>query len=263
MNNSYSWIDSHCHLEMLKGSLDDNLEKSFQQGMEFCISIGTDHDSNLKIKKICSEYEQVYGTFGFHPHNASEFKQEHLDWIRSEILNDKKIVGIGECGFDLHYNHSSKSDQLKAFESQLALALEMQLPVIIHSREADLETREVLNRFVDQGLKGVVHCFTSDLDQAKFLLDRGFYLSFNGICTFPQADTVRQVLKYAPQDRILLETDSPFLSPVPLRGKPNFPGNVSIVGEYVADLLGLSVQKLARIVSQNTWSLFPKIKYEY
>jgi len=263
MDNSRIWIDSHCHLEMLKGDLNDNLEKSFQQEMKLCISIGTDQESNLKIKQFCKKFEQVYGTFGFHPHNASEFNQEHLDWIRTEVINDKKIVGIGECGFDFYYNHSSKSDQIEAFESQLDLAVETNLPSIIHSRDAESDTREVLDKYTNRGLKGVVHCFTSDLDQAKFLLERGFYLSFNGICTFPQADTIRQVLKYMPKDRILLETDSPFLSPVPLRGKPNFPGNVSIVGEYVADLLGLSVEKLAEIVSQNTKRLFPKIQYEY
>ncbi len=230
--------------------------------MRFCITIGTSHQANLQVKELCQNFDIVYGTLGFHPHDASQVEDGHLQWIREEFQANQKMIAVGECGYDLFYEHSKKADQAKVFESQLNLAAELDMPVVIHSREADQEMRDMLNAFKNKNLSGVVHCFTSDLDQAKFILDYGFFLSFNGICTFPQAETVREVLKYTPLDRLLLETDSPYLSPVPFRGKPNIPGRVSIVGEYVADYLKISTEKLSNQVLENTKTLFPRIDYE-
>jgi TatD DNase family protein len=262
MNKKPAWVDSHCHLEMLKEDVERVMEQSQAAGMKFCITIGTDQPANLRVKQLCRQFENVYGTLGFHPHGASEFEPEHLSWIREELQTNKKLVAIGECGYDLYYRFSKKEDQARVFESQLNLAVELDLPVVIHSREADEPTREMLAAFKDKNLKGVVHCFTSDREQARFVLDYGFLLSFNGICTFPQSESVREVLKFTPLDRLLLETDSPYLSPVPFRGKPNLPGRVAIVGEYIANYLGISVEQLSQQVLDNTKMLFSRIDYE-
>lgn len=257
------WVDSHCHLEMLKGDVSTILEKSFQEGLAFCISIGTIDTANQKVVGLCDRFDKVFGTLGFHPHYASKFDADQLDWIRMEIQDNRKIIGVGECGFDYYYHHSSKKDQQKAFSAQLDLALETGVPVVIHSRDADAETRDVLEGYKGKDLQGVVHSFTSTVEQARYLLDFGFYLSFNGISTYPKAGQVRDVLNYTPHERILLETDAPYLSPAPLRGKPNVPGNVSIVGQFVAEFLELSPDYLAQLVLQNTLTLFPRIKYEH
>ena len=262
MTGKPAWIDTHCHLEMLKQATDAALKASYESGMVFCITIGTSHKANLQVKTICEDYRSVYGTLGFHPHDASRVEASHLQWIEKELDSNPKMIAVGECGYDLYYEHSARDDQAKVFEAQLDLAVALDLPVVIHSRDADQETRDMLNAFKNKNLTGVVHCFTSNVDQAKFVLDYGFSISFNGICTFPQAETVREVLKYTPLDRLLLETDSPYLSPVPFRGKPNIPGRVSVVGEFVADYLGVSTTQLANQVLENTKTLFPRIDYE-
>ncbi len=262
-NSTYPWIDSHCHLEMLKGNTGNILDSARQSGMPFCISIGTGISANQKVVGLCDRFDTVYGTLGFHPHYASSFDHQHLDWIRDCIRENQKIVAVGECGFDFYYNRSSREDQLKAFAAQLDLAVESGVPVVIHSRDADAATKEILESYRGTNLQGVVHCFTSNVEQARYLLDFGFYLSFNGISTYPQAEQVREVLAFVPNERILLETDSPYLSPVPLRGKPNVPGNVAIIGRFVADFLGLTSESLAQLILGNTLTLFQRIRYEH
>lgn len=262
-HSTVPWVDSHCHLEMLKGEIDGIMVDTRERGLLFCITIGTGVTSDHKIVDLCSRFDDVYGTLGFHPHYASRLDYEHLEWIRDTARSNRKIVAVGECGLDFYYNRSSREDQLKAFGVQLDLALELALPVVIHARDADPETQDILNSYRGKGLQGVVHCFTSGIEQARYLLDFGMYLSFNGISTYPQAEEVREVLAYTPLDRILLETDSPYLSPVPLRGKPNTPGNVTIVGEYIADFLGQSPDSLAQQTLENTLRLFNRIQYEY
>ncbi len=262
MNDKPAWVDSHCHLEMLKDDVSGTLDKCREADVVFCITIGTDHESNQRVKQFCGDYDTIYGTLGFHPHGASSVKEEHLDWIKEELSTNQKLVAVGECGYDLYYEHSGREDQEEVFRKQLDLAVELDLPVVIHSRDADSMMKEMLDSYKGKNLKGVVHCFTSDLPQARIYLDYGFLLSFNGICTFPQAKEIREVLEFIPVDRILLETDAPFLSPVPFRGKPNFPGRVSIVGEYVADFLKLDREEFSKQVLTNTINTFPRINYE-
>lgn len=262
-NKALPWVDSHCHLEMLKGDVGSILTDCSHDGMVFCISIGTNVTANQKVVGFCDQFNGVFGTLGFHPHYASKFDPTHLDWIKHEIRHNQKIVGVGECGFDFYYHRSSTQEQRLAFTALLDLSLECDIPIVIHARDADLETKDILKNYRGKGLKGVVHSFTSTVEQARYLLDFGFYLSFNGISTYKQADQVRDVLKYMPQDRILLETDAPYLSPVPLRGKPNKPGNVAIVGRFVANYLGLPPEHLAQLVLQNTLTLFHRIEYEH
>ncbi len=263
MNTELAWVDSHCHLEMLKEDVGASLKRSYDEGVVACITIGTSHKANLSIKQYCQTFKNVYGTFGFHPHGASGVEQSHLDWLKKELVGNDKIVAIGECGFDLYYEHSKRETQQVIFEAQLDLAVEKNMPLVIHSRDADSQTLDMLDAYKGKNLNGVVHCFNSDLSQAKYYLDLGLYLSFNGICTFPKAEPVREVLSYVPLDRILLETDSPYLSPVPYRGKSNYPGRVAIVGEYIARFLGISSKQLSEQILANTKTLFPKFDYEY
>lgn len=260
MNEKPAWVDSHCHLEMLKEPVAVAMEKSRSAGMLYCITIGTSHKANLQISQFCNSFSDVFGTLGFHPHGASKVKESDFDWIKKEIANNKKIVAVGECGFDLYYEYSKKEDQADVFQTQVELAIELDMPIVIHSRDADADTRDVIDSFNGNSLKGVVHCFSSDIPQARYFLDRGFYLSFNGISTFPQAKQVRDVILYTPRDRILLETDAPYLSPVPFRGKPNLPGRVSIVGEFISELLDLPVPAFSNQIQENTETLFERIR---
>jgi len=252
------WIDSHCHLEMLKGDVAAVLRKSLDQGMRLCITIGTDHESYLTVCRFCQDHDTVWGTLGIHPHHAAGTTSENLAWLKQEARSNAKIVGIGECGFDFYYHHAGRTEQEASFRAQLEIARELGLPVVIHAREADQETRRLLTDFNDGSVSGVFHCFTSSKEQAKVVLDAGFYISFNGICTFPQAEAIRELARFVPKDRLLLETDAPYLSPVPHRGKPNYPGNVVIVGTYLSKLLGMEAETLADQIQNNTLTLFSK-----
>ncbi len=259
---SPTWIDSHCHLEMLKEEIGSVLAKSREMGVSRFVTIGTDRSSNRRVDELTKKHADVFGTVGCHPHNASSFDESHLNWMRGKLGTNRKLLGIGECGFDLYYGFSKERDQRQVFLQQLELSVDLKLPVVVHTREAERETMELLEEFAGDVPTGVFHCFTSSLDMAKRVLDMGFYLSFNGICTFPKAEGVRAVLQYTPLDRILLETDSPYLSPVPVRGKPNFPGNVSLVGSFVADFLQVPAESLASAVRRNLTALFPRYDHE-
>lgn len=262
MNHNLIWVDSHCHLDMLKEDVAGALRKSHENGMAFCITVGVSPQNNHHVNQDCQTYDQVYGTLGIHPHNARDFKEAHLDWIRETVQINPKIIAVGECGFDFHYGYSAEGDQKKAFVAQLELAVELNMPVVIHTRKAEALTVDVLNSFKGKGLTGVMHSFTSSLELAKYALDAGFYLSFNGISTFPKSEEVRRVMKYAPVDQILLETDSPYLTPVPHRGKPNIPGHVCHVGDFAAKFLDIPEDRFARQIMENTLRLFPKITWQ-
>ena len=189
-------------------------------------------------------------------HNAREYTEEHGSWIKTTAQTHPKIIAIGECGYDFFYNHSDAKEQEIAFTKQLEIAVETGLPVVIHTRNAEKETRKTLEPFLSQGITGVFHCYTSSQELAEFALEAGFYLSFNGIVTFPKSDNVRELLSMTPINRLLLETDAPFLTPVPYRGKKNFPGYLSLVGKYIAEYLTIDESKLAQQVSDNTKTLF-------
>ncbi|MDH5560575.1 MAG: TatD family hydrolase [Deltaproteobacteria bacterium] len=257
-----TWIDTHCHLEMLDKDAESVLRVNEEEGVTHCVTIGTNHESNQKVKDYCHLFQQIFGTLGFHPHDAKNVQREQLDWIREETQKNKKIIGIGECGFDLYYNHSEEDKQKEVFAQQLELADELGVPLVIHSREAEKQTRDLLDSSEFKGLSGVFHCFTSTKEFARYVLDKGFYVSFNGICTFPKSKTIREVLSYVPLERIILETDAPFLTPVPFRGRQNRPGYVALVGNYIADYLGISRDEFSQKVRRNTQTLFQRMVYE-
>ncbi len=238
------------------------LESGRKMGLEFCLTIGTQMGMNGNILKQVQQHKQVFGTLGVHPHNAKEFDRSTYDLLKEAINSSSKIVAVGECGYDFHYHHSSVEDQEFAFEKQLDLALELSLPVVIHTREAEQKTIDTLDKYRSKGLKGVFHSFTSSLALAEYALDAGFYISFNGIATFPKSELVREVLKMVPIEKILLETDAPFLSPVPVRGRTNVPGNVGIIGTHLAEFLGIPAKEFAIQTKLNTLTLFSQITYE-
>lgn len=256
------WIDSHCHLEMIKENIPDLFLRSEADNLKACITIGTDHASNIQVIEMCERYPQIFGTLGVHPHEASTFTRKEADFIEAEAQKNPKIVAIGECGFDFHYNLSDQKQQHEAFEQQLDIAVRSNLPVVIHTRDAEEETIEVLTHFKDQNLKGVFHCFTSSMKLAEFALKSGFYISFNGISTFPKSREVKEVLKETPLDRILLETDAPYLAPVPHRGKPNTPKYVPVVGHFISEFLDIPVEEFSKITLQNTKRLFSRLSNE-
>lgn len=259
MIKNSSWVDTHCHLEMLKTDVDEALAHAKEMGVGMMMTIGTRHSSNLEVLRLVKEYEEVYGALGIHPHDADDATPEHLDFISQHLKEEKKLVALGECGFDLFYEHSTIENQKRVFYQQIEMALELDLPLVIHSREAEAVTRQMLKDFKGRGMKGVFHSYTSSPELAKEILDLGFYISVNGICTFPKSDEVREVLRMVPPDQLLLETDSPFLAPVPVRGKSNLPGNVAHVGQFVAATLGREPIEIQEQCFRNCQTLFERL----
>ena len=259
MITNSTWVDTHCHLEMLKTSTAEAMAHAREMGVGLMMTIGTKDSSNKEVLRLIHEYEEVYGAVGIHPHEADQATQAHLDFIASSLKAEKKLVALGECGFDLYYEHSTIENQKRVFYQQIEIALEQDIPLVIHSREAEPATRQMLQDFKGRGLKGVFHSYTSSPELAKEILDLGFYVSVNGICTFPKSEEVREVLRMIPKDQLLLETDSPFLAPVPVRGKSNLPGNVAHVGRFVAETLGRTPEEVQEQCFRNCRTLFERL----
>ncbi len=256
MNRS-GLIDIHCHLEMIKKETGDVLKRALDAGVDRCITIGTHPKEFSQVLQI-SERWKVPCTLGVHPHEASFFTQEVEEDLREKLLN-QRVVAMGEMGLDYHYNHSEPSIQRRAFVRQLELACEYGFPVQIHTREAEEDTRSILRDFSGK-VTGVFHCFTGTMELAEFALETGFDLSFSGIVTFKGAKALQEVAKRVPLDRIHVETDAPFLAPVPLRGQECEPFMVTHTAQFLANLRGISTEELSRETSKNSLRLFPRLK---
>ena len=255
MEKNY-WTDTHCHLDMLEENIPSVLKKAAQKEVGRIIAIATDKKSSEKVCNYVRSYPEVYGTVGIHPHDANAVQETDYDFITTQLVKEKKIIALGECGYDFHYNHSSYSEQKQVFCKQLEIALKTNYPIVIHSRESEKETMQTLLPFLKKGLKVLFHSFTSSQKLANFGIQFGCYFSFNGIITFANATHFLQLFKKIPIDRILLETDAPFLAPVPLRGKNNFPENVAIIGNFLANYLKMDSQKLQKITNKNAEKFF-------
>lgn len=238
------WTDNHCHLP--PGHVgDEQVALAATAGVLRLIDVGTNLDrSRQTIATALRHPGVVFATAGVHPHDASD----GIEGL-SELLDDPTVIAIGECGLDYHYDHSPRDVQQPIFARQIALANERDLPLVIHTRSAWTDTFEVLDR---EGIpnRTIFHCFTGGPDEADACLARGAYLSFSGIVTFPTAEDLRAAARRTPLDRILVETDAPYLAPVPLRGKQNVPANVVIVGAAIATEIGRSIAEVASA----TWS---------
>ena len=247
-------IDSHCHLnyEPMSLSLEETIDRANRDGVKFLLTISTEDKSYDKILNIVSKNKCVYGSYGIHPHEAKKhlfIKSE--DIIRKTKLN-KKIIGIGESGLDFYYNHSDKKDQIKCFEEHIIAAQNTQLPLIVHTRNAETDTIEILKKNLDdKSFKILIHCFTGSKKFAFKLLDLGAYISASGVVTFNKSNELANTFKEIPNDRILVETDSPYLAPEPLRGKPNEPSYIIHTVKFLSKLKNLSFEDFSNITSKN------------
>ncbi|MEY8713748.1 TatD family hydrolase [Francisella philomiragia] len=251
-------IDSHCHLNYLKLddiSLEKVIDNAKEAGIEKIVSIAVAWDEIADIERITENFDNVYHSVGVHPSELDSYQPSVDDIIaRSQ---HKKCVAIGETGLDYYYNgEETKKAQKIKFVNHMQAANDVKKPVIIHTRSAKQDTLDILKSENVEGCGGILHCFTEDYDMAKKALDMGMYISFSGILTFKNARDIQETAKKLPLDRILIETDAPYLTPVPLRGKPNYPGYVKYVAQFLADLKGFSYDEVAKQTYKNTCEVF-------
>ena len=250
-------IETHCHLDYLaQETMADELRAITDAGVDRIITIAVSPDNLATVLNLCDEHEYIWGTQGIHPHEAASWSPSVAQAVAAGSAHSK-VVAIGEIGLDYYYEHASPQAQSAAFEAQLALAAERDLPVVIHTREADADTRAVLeNHARHLRKKGVIHSFTSSQALADYCLSEGFHLGFNGICTFKNADNVRAIIDSTPIDSIVLETDAPYLTPVPYRGRVNSPRFLPLIAAQIAEIKNMPVETLLRAVRRNSMALF-------
>ena len=250
-------IDSHCHLdhEPLYNNLDAILKRSKDVGIKKLLTICTTFESFNKIKILINKDDIIYGTFGIHPHEAKNDKATKK-LIIDEINANEKIIGIGETGLDFYYNFSDKKDQIKSFEEHIEASIELKIPLIIHSRNAEDEMLEIFNEYKKHDLKILMHCFTGSKKFAESLLDLNAYFSASGIITFKNSTDLQETFKSIPLEKTLIETDSPYLAPVPNRGKKNEPSFVKFTAEKLAQIKDITMSELVKSTTSNFNKLF-------
>ncbi len=244
------FFDTHAHYddEKFDGDRAEVLSQMADAGVELIVDPATDIASAKKARQIAREYGFVYFAAGVHPHEAKEASETYLEDIR-ELARDSKCVAVGEIGLDYHYDFSPRDVQKRVYAEQLELAKELGLPVIIHEREAARDNLDMLR--AHSGVRGVIHCFSGSWETAKELLDMGFYLGFTGVVTFKNARKCVETAEKMPLERMLIETDSPYMAPVPHRGERNSSLNIRLVAERIARIRGISTEETARITTEN------------
>jgi TatD DNase family protein len=250
-------VDAHCHLlgsYLENENLEATLARASAAGVRGFIAVGTDLKDSAEVLALSRSHAQVQGCLGVHPHEAKTWESDTGARL-SELLADRNVRFVGETGLDWHYDFSPHETQDAVFRDQIRLARRLGKPLMIHTREAGEDTLRVLREEGAEQVGGIIHCFSEDKSFAQRALDLGFHLSFSGILTFKKAETIQEVAAWAPEDRILVETDSPFLAPVPHRGKPNEPAYVTLVAERLAELRGISFRRLADITTRNLEAL--------
>jgi TatD DNase family protein len=250
-------IDSHCHLdhEPLLSDLTNVIKRSKEVGIKKLLTISTSFASFDRIKNIIEKDEIIFGTIGIHPHETTDNKIT-TDVIVKSITDNKKIIGVGETGLDFFYNNSDKNDQIISFKQHIEASIITNTPLIIHSRDAEEETFNILNNYKDQNLKILMHCFTGSKDFANKLLTLNAFFSASGIITFKNSIDLQDTFKSLPLDKILIETDSPFLTPVPNRGKKNEPSFIDFTAQKLADIKNISKSELINFTTNNFNKLF-------
>jgi TatD DNase family protein len=245
------WVDSHCHLQLAGG--DEHVERALEAGVEWMVCVGTDLETSHAALTLADRHPDVYAAVGLHPHDASKLG---IEWAMLEPLAvSDACIAIGECGFDLYYEHSPRDEQETAFRFQIRLAHRTGKPLVIHARDAWDDTFRVLD---DEGVpeRAIFHCFTGGPVEAEAAIGRGCYLSFSGIVSFKNADALRDAARLTPADRVLVETDSPFLTPEPHRGRPNEPALVVAVGAALARAREVGVDEIAELTRANAVRAF-------
>ncbi|MGE3153711.1 MAG: TatD family hydrolase [Nitrospiraceae bacterium] len=254
-------IDTHTHLDDPRYDSDREamIRRAKEAGIEAMITIGCDLVTSRAAVGLTDRYEFVYASIGVHPHEVRHIEEDWYDEFR-KLAGNQKIVAYGEIGLDYHYNNSPPEEQRRRFREQVRLAKELRLPLVIHTREAQEDTIQILREEQASAVGGVLHCFSGDAWLAKDALDLGFYLSFSGILTFQNATMLRDIARTVPADRLLIETDCPYLTPVPHRGRRNEPAFVKYVADQLASLMPGdptgSVEAMARLTSDNARRLF-------
>lgn len=250
-------IDSHAHLDSFGADLDEILVRAAAAGVTHLVTIGASDGlaPNEEAVRIAESRPNVWAVVGVHPHDARIVDQEALDTI-ARLAKSPKVVAIGEMGLDYHYDHSPREQQQQAFRDFLELARAEKKPVVIHTREADDDTVQILKEARAHEMGGVIHCFTGGESLARGALDLGFYLSFSGVITFKNAQPLRDIATWAPRDRVLVETDCPFLAPIPHRGKKNEPAFVTYTAATIAQAWGVTDQAVHATTAANTARLF-------
>jgi len=250
-------IDTHSHLDMLKSETDliESVEK-----LDYIITVGCDKEEIYRAVDIANRFDKVYASVGYHPYDTAGLNDLDIQVLEDIYTKNDKVVAIGETGLDYYREITPKKLQWEFFEKQLDLAKKLNLPVIIHSRNANDDTITILENHAPFPDSGVLHCFGGDIPMMEKAVEMGFYISFAGNVTYPKADNLREVLKKTPLDRLLLETDSPFLPPQKKRGKPNKPSYIFYTLEFVSHFLGMTAEELEKITDKNALNLFKKIK---
>ena len=250
-------IDSHCHLdhEPLFSNINDVIKRSKEIGLKKILTISTNLESFENIKKIIDIDEMIYGTIGLHPHETSN-NTMNTDYIVEHARKYEKIIGVGETGLDFYYENSKKNDQIESFIKHIEASIDLKYPLIVHSRSAETETFDILNSYKNTDIKILMHCFTGSKEFAKKLMDLNAYFSASGIITFKNSLELQETFKYINNDRILIETDSPFLAPIPMRGKKNEPSYIKYTLEKLSELKSINFDDLDAITTNNFEKLF-------
>lgn len=260
------FVDSHCHLDYpeLSDDLEATLAHAKSAGVGHLLTISVDMDKTQHIQTIANSNPHIHATFGIHPHEAERTLKEHsLDELRKVLREEAlkpKVVGYGETGLDYYYMHSPKAPQQESFQAHIEAALEVDLPLIIHTRDAEEDTIQFLKEFGKGKVRGLIHCFSGTEYLAREALDLGFYISVSGIITFNKAEAIREVIADVPLERLLIETDAPYLAPVPYRGKPNQPAYVVHTARKLAEIKDIPLEEVADVTTRNFYQLFSKIK---
>jgi TatD DNase family protein len=265
MNSSLpELIDTHCHIQTVEfvSDLKEVLSRAAAAGVRTLIVVGGagDLSTNDDAIMLAEKYSHLYATVGMHPHDARHVSEEDMVRLKG-LAQHARVVAVGETGLDFYYDHSPREVQIDMFGRFVDLALEVKLPIVVHNRDSDRQVADMIRARGQGNLRGVIHCFTGDHHAAREFLDLGFFLSFSGILTFTNAEALRDVAKWVPIDRILIETDSPYLAPVPKRGRRNEPAHVRFVAETLARVKGLPVEDIARATSENAAVLFGLDRY--
>ncbi len=257
MSNNWALIDSHAHLELapLVKDVPGVVQRAKNAGVKAVICVGIDLEDAKNAAAIAVDYKEIFLIMGFHPHNADSVTDNLLGDME-EMAKGPKVVGYGEIGLDYFRNHSSKENQVAVFKDQLNLAKALGKPVVIHLRDAYDQGLDILEQFAPFNAKGVIHCFSGTWDDAGRALELGFYISIPGTVTYKKNDELRAIVAKIPDDRLILETDCPFLAPEPFRGKTNEPALIVHTAEKVAHIRGKSFEELANQTGENTLSLF-------
>lgn len=249
-------VDSHCHLdfEPLLSNINEVLKNAKKNNIKSILTIGTSLESSKKVLEIVEKYENIYGAVGIHPNSTTNYLND-IDKLIDIKKKNKKILAFGETGLDYFYKRSERKDQIFSFEKHIEFAISEKVPVIIHTRDANEDTILIIKKYYKK-TKFLIHCFTGNLEFAKKLLNLECLISFSGIITFKKSHELRDVVKFVPLDRILIETDSPYLSPDPLRGKSNEPANLRIIAENIATIKKISFEEISEVTTKNFHKLF-------